>query len=498
MTAAVAPMDNLARVWLTGSTGACADRPQFVQGDMSFRRSQLDAAVRAVASVLEQRCACGTHVLIAMDDGISLVIVFLAAIAAGMVPAMIHPRLPAAELADIEADYSATLTLQGDTAMAWVAQAARDGDPAWDNWHLTPGGRPCFAQYTSGSTGKPKGVLHTRDATLAVCERLAAHFDITARDRIYAVPRMFFGYGMGASLLLPLHTGAQAVLDPAWPTPASILANLRAWRPSIWFAVPAIYRALRPHAAEIGTWLQRGISAGSPLPAAECAAWAAAGVNVCDGIGATETLHIFLANDPTRPVPGVTGSPLPGIQVRLTTDDGELVTGPDTTGLLWVRGAGIAGAYWNRETTSRERFVDGWYRTGDLFSIDPSGHYRGHGREDERFKVKGRWVAALAVEGWVTEAMGDIAEAALVPSCLRHDSSRPTFFYAVASGADDIDPDSDRARSGAITEAVAARFPAHMVPSRIVRLPSLPRNANGKLLRARLTEHADQLHQLKR
>jgi len=485
---------NLSRDLLAIDPDRPANGTVFIENDVALDRIRLQARVRAVASVLASQHAPGTHVVLAMNDTTWLAVAFLSAVAAGLVPAIVHPKLPTGALGAIVKDFAAPLVLCGASAEAWLQDAAAAGDTTWNDWHETPGDTDSYAQYTSGSTGMPKGVMHTRDGTLAVCGRLATHFGITSRDRIYAVPKMFFGYGMGASLLLPLHTGAAAILDPAWPTSDTILAHLRHARPTIWFSIPTIYRALRPHAAEVGSIVRVAASAGSPLPAAECHAWSAAGLHVCDGIGATETLHIFLANDPAHPLPDVTGKPLPGIAVRLTDANGQAITAPDTPGVLWVNGAGLASGYWQRDAAERARFVDGWYRTGDLFSVDRDGHYRCHGREDDRFKVKGRWVAPLAIETLVTDAFPDVAEAALVPATASHDACRPTLFYARAASGRQADATQDRLESHAITEAIAARHPSHMVPSRVVRLSSLPRNPNGKLMRSELAAHASRIH----
>lgn len=485
---------NLTRDLLAIDAERRADGTVFIENDVALERLRLQQHVRAVASALATRYPPGTHVVLAMDDTAWLAIAFLSAIAAGLVPAIVHPRLSSDALGGIVEDFAAPLVLCGASAEAWLQDASAAGDTSWEDWHVTPGDTACYAQYTSGSTGAPKGVMHTREGTLVVCARLARHFGITSLDRIYAVPKMFFGYGMGASLLLPLYTGASALLDRAWPTPDAILANLRHARPTVWFSIPTIYRALRRHAAEIGTIVRVAASAGSPLPAAECEAWSASNLRVCDGIGATETLHIYLANDPARPLPGVTGKPLPGIEVRLTAADGRTIAAPDTPGVLWVSGTGLASGYWQRDAADRARFIDGWYRTGDLFSVDRDGNYRCHGREDDRFKVKGRWVVPVAIESMVTEAFVDISEAALVPATASHDAFGPTLFYARSANGRETDATQDCIESRAIAEAIASRYPSHMVPSQIVRLPSLPRNPNGKLMRSELTLRATRIH----
>ncbi len=499
---------NLARYLLDAHPDA--DRVAYFYGEKQISRGELRRMVAALASRLRTVLAPGERAVIALNDSPLQIAAFLACIAVGAVPAVANPRLSMDQFRELVDTCDARLLvvenaraaevahcLEGDEKLrlavplsgpgmasldAWIAS----GNPEWRDYVTSEGDQPCYLQFTSGSTGNAKAVVHTFDNTIATCRIFAAeHLSIGPGDVIYAVPKIFFGYGMGNSLFFPLYTGAAAVLDSSWPTPEGVRRNLERFRPTVFFAVPSIYRALRSDAELIAGRVRLAVSAGSPLPAAEFRYWQERGVEICDGIGATELCHIFLSSRPGQARPGCTGKPLLGIECRLVDEHGKVVTGADDTGVLLVKGPIMAKGYWAREEVTAERFFDGWYRTGDLFSVDADGFYSYHGREDDLFKVNGRWVTPQAVEKAVYEAFPGVAEAALVPSTGEHDALPPTLFVTAA------DPVAEGVRIQ-IENWLEQRFPSHVRPRKVISIERMPHNHNGKLMRSVLIQRAQQ------
>ncbi len=451
--------------------------------------------------------------VLALNDSPSLACLFLACIAVGAIPAVINPKSREQALADIAADCQASLvvreadapSLSGPLAPLTLRAAAGrpllddfsldalvgPADLDWSAFHRQDPAAACFLQYTSGSTGAPKGVMHSLRNTLGFCRAFATELlALQAGDRLYSIPKMFFGYGMGNSLFFPWFSGASALLDDTWPSPERVLENLVAFRPRVLFGVPAIYASLRPQARELLSSVRLAFSAGSPLPRGEFEFWAAHGLEICDGIGATEVGHVFLANRPGQARADSTGLPLPGYECRLVDREGHTIEEAGRQGVLLVRGPGLSPGYWRASEEQQARFAGGWYRTGDLFERDESGAYRHCGREDDLFKVNGRWVVPTQVEQAICRHLPEVSEAVLVPTCRLHDGLRPTLFVTLATPLDD----NQILLAQRIDQHLAEQIPSHMLPSQLHVLPALPRNDNGKLARAELRHLADTLY----
>jgi anthranilate-CoA ligase len=496
-------LNNLARELLErNSTG---DAPLYYCGDDVVTHAGFRKQVARYASLVGQRVRSGQVVVIALNDSPLCAALFLACIAVGAIPAMINPRLNVAQIRAICIDCDAVMLVSHEERSVEIHTVlcellknsilyTRDnnyyldldndldlwlmgGSEKWSDYHLSGPDNPCYLQYTSGSTGAPKGVVHTFASTLGFCRSFAdEHLRLLPSDRLYSVPKMFFGYGMGNSLFFPLYTGASAVLDARWPDPAGVAANLARHRPTVFFAVPAMYRALRAQAAALAPSIRIAFSAGAPLPAAEFSAWKERGVELCDGIGATEVGHVFLANAPGQARAGVTGMPLPGYRCALVDEAGQTISQTGQAGVLVVGGPGVSPGYWKR---AGQAFADGCYRTGDLFVRNDDGSYTYQGREDDKFKVNGRWVVPISVERALCEQFPDLAEAVLVPSTREHDGERPTLFITLHPGGK---PTDDIHIEGWLRASVES----HSQPRRIVRLDAMPRNDNGKLVKHEL------------
>lgn len=503
---------NLAQVFLADKRDPA--KPSFVGPAGTISYGRLNTEVRRLACALDaQELSDGCRVAISLDDSIELAVIFLACLATGAVPLVINPNLDARTLSHVLRDSGAsaiftksanrdvtTKTVSslphslrvifadaGDFAAGtpgWVPEGA---DPNWDAFRTLRPDDLVLLQYTSGTTGRPKGVMHSTRSVLASCIEFAENrLGLTADDTFYSVPKTFFGYGMGNSLFFPLYLGATAVLDPRWPTPATVADTLVRYSPTAFFGVPTLYRKLleneklRPEDCA----LRLAFSAGAPLPEQLREAWRARfGLDLHDGIGATELCHVFATTYPDAIRPGSLGRMLPGFGHRIVDDRGISVARGEV-GVLMVEASCSAIGYWNNADGTRAKFTNGWFRTGDLFSEDGDGFLYFHGREDDRFKVFGRWVAPLEIETLLKDRFPEIADAFVVPGQDALGEIRPVLFLMSAEA--DFDALAERAST-----AIADNFESCKKPAVCLPLNEVPCNANGKVDRRALVARAN-------
>jgi benzoate-CoA ligase family protein len=294
-----------------------------------------------------------------------------------------------------------------------LAEGQRAGLAApYGTWFDSPG----FWLYTSGTTGTPKAAMHRHGSIARVCETYAHQvLGITPEDRCYSVAKLFFAYGIGNSLFFPFSAGATAVLDPARATPAGAAARLAEDRPSLFFAGPAFFAALlaADAPAEAFASVRLATSAGEALPAEIYRRFTSRyGVDIIDGLGSTEALHIFISNRPGAVRPGTSGTVVPGYEARLVDDQGEPVA-DGQPGRLLVRGDSIATGYWCRVATTRQVFAGEWLRTGDTYVRSEDGFYTCLGRTNDMIKAGGIWVSPTEVEARIVQHQS-VAECAVV------------------------------------------------------------------------------------
>ena len=268
-----------------------------------------------------------------------------------------------------------------------------------------------FWLYTSGSTGKPKAAEHVHaDLKLTNDLYAAPILGITASDVCFSVAKLFFAYGLGNAMTFPLlgrrHHRAAAGPADAGSGGADILKS----RVTVFYAVPTFYAAfLASPAAPSRDELK--LRCASP-PARRCRRRSAAagreryGVDILDGLGSTEMLHIFLSNRPGDVKYGTSGKPVPGYDIRLVDDDGDMITTPGEMGELQVRGPTSAVMYWNNREQSRVTFLGEWTRSGDKYVQDAAGYYVYCGRRDDMLKVGGIYVSPFEVEGALCKPSG--------------------------------------------------------------------------------------------
>jgi benzoate-CoA ligase family protein len=426
---------------------------------------------------------------------------FFAALKLGAVAVPLNTRLAPADLRTILGDGRPKVVVTGGS-LADAAAGAIDASPrtvatSFEQWIAgapdaalapLPVGLDAMAfwLYTSGTTGSPKAAMHGHRTLLAARHYGGGVLGVTADDRVFATSKLFFAYALGNALLIPLLSRASAYLHADWADPASAADVVRRYRPTLFFSVPTLYAALLRADLPADTFASARacVSAGERLPPDIYDAWRARfGVEILDGLGATETIFMVLANRPGQSRAGATGTPVPGTTVRLLDGDGREVP-DDAPGVLHVRTPSASPAYWNRVDRSRRTFVGEWLRTGDVYRRDADGFYEHRGREDDLFKVAGQWVAPGELEA-VARRHPDVVDAGAVGAEDAGGLVKPYVFVVPRDAAATTDLEAG------VRRLFENALPRHRWPRGILVVPELPRTATGKLQRFRLRDHIE-------
>ena len=341
-----------------------------------------------------------------------------------------------------------------------------------------------FWLYSSGSTGQPKGVRHVHSSLKYTADTYGAEvLQIRPEDIVFSAAKFFFAYGLGNAMTFPMSVGASVVIYNGRPTPQVAIGILDRFKPTVFCGVPTLYAAmcaeLESGRAAFSAPLRCCISAGEALPEEIGAKWRRlTGVDILDGVGSTELLHIFLSNRAGEVVYGTSGVAVPGYDLRLVDEhDGEV--GEGQIGELLVRGASAAQDYWNRRAQSRATFRGPWTHTGDKYEKLPDGRYRYCGRTDDMFKVSGIWLAPFEVEAALI-GHPHVLEAAVVPKRDSDGLEKPQAFVVLKSG------EPSEALSAELKEFVKERIGKWKYPRWIVFSQELPKTATGKIQRFKL------------
>jgi len=340
--------------------------------------------------------------------------------------------------------------------------------------------------YSSGSTGRPKGVLHLHRSLVQTAALYAdGVLGMREDDVVFSASKMFFAYGLGNAMSFPLHAGATAILMAERPTPATVMRMLSKYQPTIFCGVPTLYAAILTDAALAeatgSARLRICTSAGEALPEPIARRWSARfGVEIFDGLGSTEALHIFVSNRAGAIRYGSSGRPVPGYEVSLRDENGVETTDGEI-GDLWCRGPSIGAGYWNNREATIRTFVGGWLKTGDKYVRDADGYYHFAGRSDDMLKVGGVWVSPFEVETVLLEHP-QVREAAVIGAADAESLVKPKAFVVLKdSGV------ASAALAEELKEFVKARVAPYKYPRWIEFRNELPRTATGKLRRFELT-----------
>jgi benzoate-CoA ligase family protein len=343
---------------------------------------------------------------------------------------------------------------------------------------------PAFWLYTSGSTGRPKGVVHIHQS-MVVCAELygKATLGLHKDDVIYSVAKMPFAYGLGNTLYMPMAVGAAAVLSDA-TNAFDIINDIHRYQPSLFFGIPNIYANILAivDISPIDTSsLRLCISAAEQLPKSIWNKWREmTGMEICEGIGTSEFLHIFLSNRQGECCPGSCGKPVVGYDVRVVDDGGSTVA-PYEIGNLQVSGESLMQLYWNRQQQTRKVIYGETMRTGDKYMCDADGYFWFMGRKDDLFKIHGKWVSPFEIEDVLLQHES-ILDAAVVPDSDGGEHLTQAIAYvSLKPGFENSAELAERVRT-----FVKSQLPHFKTPKSIHIVDKLPRTSTGKIHRKAL------------
>ena len=343
-----------------------------------------------------------------------------------------------------------------------------------------------FWLYTSGSTGKPKGVIHIQGSMEYALDNFAKKIlQIKENDVTLSAAKLFFAYGLGNGMYFPLGTGASTVLMRDKPTPESVFEAIEKYKPTIFFGVPTLYGSMLDYADRAGvvydlSSIRICVSAGEKLPSNFVNKWKEKyNLDILDGIGSTEALHIYLSNTTEHLKPGSTGRLVPGYDAKIVNENLEPVA-DNEVGELVIKGNSITTGFWSNINENRRKLHGEWMYTGDQYSRDEDGFYWYHGRSDDMMKVGGIWVSPIEIES-VLINHDDILEVAVIGSESSKGLMKPKAYVVLKDG---IVGDDDK-RSELINY-VRSNLAKHKFPREIIFLDSLPKTTSGKIQRFKL------------
>ena len=456
----------------------------------------------------------GDRILMFLDDTPAYPAAFFRAVRAGFVPLLINTLTPPDLLQFYLSDSGATVAVaDAEFCSRFDALACKDkalrtlvvngvaGDHAVPNIVFAERWLPAFPDdlaeadthrnemafwmYSSGSTGRPKGIVHLQH-DMAYSEAAFARnvLKLKSDDICFSVPKIFFAYGFGNSITFPFSAGAATLLLPGQPKPAAIFEAIERFRPSVFFGLPTLYTSLTKAdgaAATDFSSLRMALSAAEVLSADVFNGWKTlTGLEIVEGLGSTEVLHIYLSNRPDKKKLGAAGLRVPGYEIALRDKDGREV-GDNEEGILWVRGDSSTPLYWNRPDKSAETVrEEGWIYTGDRFVRDSDGFHFFRGRADDLIKISGQWVYPLEVELCLAEHPG-VRECAVFAAELP--DRRMTLKAVVVMNSRAFDASE---ATKMLQDFVKTKLLPYKYPREVKFIDELPKTGTGKIDRQAL------------
>ncbi|MCY0877563.1 MAG: benzoate-CoA ligase family protein [Firmicutes bacterium] len=345
---------------------------------------------------------------------------------------------------------------------------------------------PAFWLYSSGSTGRPKAAVHVHHSIVQASVHYGREvLQITPDDRLFSGSKLFFAYGLGNSSYLAFAQGASVVLERQKAEAATLLADLYRYRPTLFFAVPTLFQAMLSMSSEIGqplSFLRACVSAGEPLPSEVARRWRQRfGVDILDGLGSTEALHVYISQRLGDASPGGGAWVVPGYEVKVVDEAGQPL--PDgEIGDLWLKGDTLFFYYWNQRERTRTQFVGPWYRTGDKVLRQPDGRLFYQGRSDDMIKVNGLWVSPVEVEHvLMTHPAVDDAAVVGIPD---NAGLMQLHAFVVLTATTRQSPRMDEVLTLFVRQSLAP----YKAPRVWHWVDALPKTATGKIQRQRLRE----------
>jgi benzoate-CoA ligase family protein len=498
---------------------------------VSRRVNRVGSALRGIGVRPEDR------VLLLLHDGPEFVFAFFGAIKIGAVPVPLNTLWKSADYEYVIRDSRAGVLIVSAALLDTVERipenrrpslrriiVAGDGEAARRHSSFdaleeqgstaldaepTSRDAPAFWLYSSGSTGAPKGCVHLQH-DMVVCAELFGKgvLGIRETDRCFSVAKLFFAYGLGNALYFPFSVGATTILWPGAPSPDNVFAVIEKHRPTLFYSVPTGYGMLLAHgrqgrspqpaadspertgldvsASAVRDFdlssVRLAVSAGEALPAALYHRFKERfGIDIIDGIGSTETLHMFISNRPDAIRPGSSGLIVSGYDARLLDDEGDPVL-PGEIGSLWIRGDSVCAGYWNQHEKTKNTIEGHWIRTGDKYTQDVDGFYWYSGRSDDMLKVGGLWVSPVEVENALVEHAA-VLECGVVGHDDHDGLLKPMAFVVLRAG---VQGSPDLARE--LQQFVRERLAEYKRPRWVEFVAELPKTATGKIQRFKLRQ----------
>jgi len=490
-------------------------RTAVLSGDVQLTYAALCVlASQAGNALAEAGLARSDRVVMLLDDTPVYPAAFFGAVRAGFVPVLLNTLSPtdlvryyiedcAADIVIVEANLLPVLAEALSDGLSVKRVVVANGDVpdefptdvvSWERFiadqspELAPADTHrddmAFWMYSSGSTGRPKGIVHLQhDMPYTHLSYGKYVLGLTENDIVYSVPKIFFAYGFGNAVTFPFSVGAAVVLASGRPEPGPIYNAIEKHQPSVFFGLPTLYNALVAHEGSEGRDLssvRMCISAAEPLPEETFNEWERRyGLQILEGLGSTEVLHIYVSNFADDLCKGASGKRVPGYEVELRDMDGNPV-GSDEAGTMWIRGDSQAPFYWNQPEKTAETMRDDWIYTGDRFTLDAAGFYHFEGRADDLIKVSGQWIYPLEIERCLNDHP-DVQESCVLGVAQQDGLMTTKAWVVLKSGGTASDSVTSELREYVKTKLLPYKYP------RIIEYrDGLPKTGTGKIDRQKL------------